>query len=464
MILLPHKKLLTLEEAGLHYKVLSATLATYVREGRLQAEEIGGELYVEEKDADSFFKNSAAPNQQVFVARQPIFNADKKVLAYELLFRSSLENMYDTSVAIEDASASTISSSFDVIGMDKLTNNKKAFVNLSKNLLIRGVPLLLPKGQVVVEILEDIKADDEVIRACQRLKKAGLILALDDFIYDDHQRPLIDLADIIKVDFLQTTGDERKNIIKKVNNPGIHFLAEKVETQEDYQQALDFGYTYFQGYFFSKPVIVQGRDIPVNKLNFLRLIREVSSPELGFEKLEQIIKHDLALSYKLLRMINSSFFGFSAKVESIRHALVLLGEKEVRKWSSLLALNELAYDKPEELVNVSVVRARFCELLCEKFKLKKQPSDCFLVGMFSLIDALIDRPMQEIVTELPIADEVKHALLGRPNLFNDLLKLVVSYEKGFWEELPVYARKLKIREEDLPDMYMEAVTWSNTML
>jgi len=464
MILLPHKKLLTLEETGRHYSVMSGTLAAYVREGRLSAEMIGGELYVEEKDADIFFRNSAAPSQQVFVARQPIFNTDKKVMAYELLFRSSLENMYDTSVALEDASASTISSSFNVIGMDKLTNNKKAFINLTKNLLVRGVPHLLPKGLVVVEILEDVQADDDVVLACQKLKDAGFILALDDFVYNDLQRPLIELADIIKIDFLLTTGDERQNIIDQINNPDIRFLAEKVETFEDYQQALDLGYSYFQGYFFSKPFIVQGRDIPVSKLNFMRLIREVNRPELGFEKLEQIIKHDLSLSYKLLRLINSSFFGFSSKVESIRHALVLLGEKEIRKWSSLLALNELAYDKPEELVNVSVIRARFCESLSEKYKLKMLPSDCFLLGMFSLIDALVDKPMQDILTELPIAKELKDALLGEPNIFHDLLLLVVSYEKGFWEELPVHARKLSIRQEDLPEMYMDAVTWSHKML
>ena len=464
MILLRDKKLLSLKETGSHYKVSTATLANYIREGRLQAQEFGGQLYIEDKTADRFFQNSAAPNQQVFVARQPIFNAEKKVIAYELLFRSSLKNMYDTSVAIEDAAVSTISSSFNVIGMDKLTSNKKAFFNLTKNLLIQGVPHLLPKEQVVVEILEDVQADDEVVIACQKLKDAGFIMALDDFVYSDHLRPLIDLVNIIKVDFLQTTGDERKNVIEKVDNPKIYFLAEKVETLEDYQQALDLVYKYFQGYFFSKPHIVHGRDIPLNKANFMRLIREVNRNELGFEKLEQIIKHDLSMSYKLLRLINSAFFAFSAKVESIRHALVLLGENEIRKWSSLLALSELAYDKPEELVNLSVLRARFCELLSENNKLEMQPSDCFLVGMFSLIDALIDRPMKEIVAELPIGDEINQALLGQPNRFHDLLQLVVSYEKGYWEDLPVYAKKLNIPEEDLPDMYLDAVTWSNKMI
>lgn len=464
MIILRDKKLLSLEEIGKNYNVPMASVANFVREKRLPAQAVGGQWYVEDKTADRFFQNSISPHQQVFVARQPIFNTRKEVLAYELLFRSSLKNMYDMSVATEDASASTISTSFNVIGMDKLTNNKKAFLNLTRNLLVKGVPHLLPQKLVVVEILEDVQADDEVVQACRRLKDAGFVLALDDFVYADHQRPLIELADIIKVDFLQTTGQERKDIIRQVNHSGVRFLAEKVETQADFQQALDFGYAYFQGYFFSKPLIVQGRDIPVSKLNFIRLISEVNRPELGLEKLEQIIKHDLALSYKLLRLINSAFFGFSVKVESIRHALVLLGDKEIRRWSSLLALNELAYDKPEELVTVSVIRARFCELLSEKYKLGKPPADCFLAGMFSLIDALVDRPMAELVAELPLDEEIKQALLGKVNQYHDLLQLVVSYEKGFWEDLPGYARKLNIAETDLPDMYMAAVTWSQKVL
>jgi len=464
MIILRDKKLLSLEEIGNNYHVSVATVSNYVREKRLPAQAVGDQWYVEDKAADRFFQNSRSLNPQVFVARQPIFNPQQNVLAYELLFRSSLENMYDVSVATEDASASTISSSFNVIGLDTLTNNKKAFLNLTRNLLVKGVPLLLPKKLVVVEILEDVQADNEVIEACRRLKDAGFVLALDDFVYSDRRRPLIELADIIKVDFLQTTGQERKNIIRQVNQSDVRFLAEKVETQADFQQALDFGYTYFQGYFFSKPLIVQGKDIPVSKLNFIRLVSEVNRPDLGLEKLEQIIKHDLALSYKLLRLINSAFFGFSVKVESIRHALVLLGENEIRRWSSLLALNELAYDKPDELVTVSVIRARFCELLSEKYKLGRPPSDCFLAGMFSLIDALVDRPMAELVEELPIDKEIKQALLGGVNRYHDLLQLVISYEKGYWEDLPGYAAKLGITETDLPDMYMAAVTWSQKVL
>ncbi|MCP4715276.1 MAG: HDOD domain-containing protein [Deltaproteobacteria bacterium] len=398
---------------------------------------------------------------EVFVARQPIFNIEKEVIAYELLFRTSLENYYDVRVELDEASAQTISNSFLVIGVESLTKSKKAFINFTQNLLISNIPALLPKEMIVVEILENIEPTDEVIQACRRLKQAGFIIALDDFVFEENLKPLIDLADIIKIDFLLTTGDERKTVMEKAGRPEIKYLAEKVETIEDFQAAVEMGYSYFQGYFFSKPVIIQGKDIPNNKLNMMRVISEVNRPEIGFEKLEMIIKHDVALTYKLLRFINSAFFGLRAKVESIRHALALLGEKEIRRWASLLALSSLAYDKPQELVNISVLRGRFCETLAPQVGLGNREADCFLMGMFSLIDALVDKPKEDILTELPLSEEIMHALLGKPNVFNDVFRLMVAYEKGLWHEIPDIANKLQLPEDAIPEIYFKSVEWTN---
>lgn len=401
---------------------------------------------------------------EVFVARQPIFDIKKNVFAYELLFRSSLENYYDLRVGLDEAASKTISNSFLVIGVDTLTKSKKAFINFTRNLLLNEVPALLPKELIVVEILENIEPDEDIIYVCQKLKEAGFIIALDDFIFEKNLKPLIDLADIIKVDFIQTTGEERKAVIESVGNANIKFLAEKVETLEDFQLAVEMGYKYFQGYFFSKPVIIQEKDIPGNKLNMIRIIQEANRPEIGLDRIEDIIKHDVSLSYKLLRLINSAFFGFVAKVESIKHALILLGEKEIRRWVSLIALSGLAYDKPQELLNVAVLRAKFCESLAKKVGMGNREADFFLMGMFSLVDALVDKPIQKVLSELPLSNDIKDALLGKQNIFFDVLKLTFAYERGSWQDIPRLAGKFKLPEEVLPEIYIKSIEWTNKAL
>lgn len=463
MILIRDKKLYSLPEAGAMLNLPPENLNCHLRDGRLSGRRIGGDWYIDEETLNRVPRAADTDTTQVFVARQPIFDAHHRVLAYELLFRSGLENACDPSVSLDKASSSTITSSFLVIGIDTLTNCKKAFVNLTRNLLIGDVPRLLPKKRVVVEILEDTVVDDELLRACRGLKNAGFVLALDDFVYDDSLRPLIELADIIKVDFLQTCGAERSRVIEQVGIPSIRFLAEKVETVEDFNEAVSMGYSYFQGYYFSRPQIMKGRDIPAGKVNYLRLIQEVNRPNMGFERLEDIIKHDLSLSYKLLRLINSSFFGFSTKIESLRHALVLLGEREIRKWASLLALTGLAYDKPRELVSLSVMRARFCESLAPAVGLRDRGSDCFLLGMFSLLDALVDRSLAAILRELPLAEDVRQGLLGSGNVFDGLLQLTLAYEKGQWLDVRAWSGRFGLSETVLPELYLQAVSWGNNM-
>ncbi|MEI6126799.1 MAG: HDOD domain-containing protein [Pseudomonadota bacterium] len=401
---------------------------------------------------------------EVFVARQPIFDSSKNVIAYELLFRSSLDNFYDVSLDGDKSTSKVITCSLLIIGLDTLTKGKKAYINFTKNLLLRGAPFMIPKELIAVEILETVAPDSVVVKACRELKKAGYMLVLDDFVFAEQYRPLIELADVIKVDFLSPDVENRKRVIRNCDNKKIKFLAEKVETVDVFQEALDLGYTYFQGYFFSKPVIIRGRDIPGSKVNYLRVLHEVNSPGIEFEKLEEIIKRDVSLSYKLLRFINSAFFKFSIKVESIKHALFLLGLKEIKKWASVLALSGMGFDKPQELLMVSLIRARFCETLAEKIGQQSRTSDFFITGLFSVIDALIDRPMQEILVDLPIADDIKQALLGEDNNLHDVFFLAVSYEKGNWEQTHTCARKLRINEAELPDIFFNSVSWANVAL
>jgi EAL and modified HD-GYP domain-containing signal transduction protein len=320
---------------------------------------------------------------------------------------------------------------------------------------------MLPRDHVAVEILESVDPDPEVIAACRQLKAEGYMIVLDDFVFHERYGPLIELADIIKVDFMATEPATRKDMVQRHGNQKVQFLAEKVETGAVFQEALDAGYAYFQGYFFSKPMIVAGRDIPGSKLSYLRVLHEVNKPEIEFEQLETVIKHDVSLSYKLLRFINSAFFKFSVKVESIKHALILLGTREIKKWVSVVALSGMGFDKPQELLTLSLIRARFCEMLASRTGLDQRASDLFMTGLFSVIDALIDRPMHVVLTELPLAEEIKQALLGRDNVLRDVFGLVLSYERAEWSRTSIYARKLRVNEGELPEMFFDSVNWAS---
>lgn len=399
---------------------------------------------------------------QVFVARQPIFDKQQRVFAYELLYRLSQKNYYDNPDG-DRATAEVIANSFLLFGIEALTGGKRAFINFSQNLLKNEVAFNLPRDLVAVEILEDVKVDEEVIAACRRLKQHGYLLVLDDFAFKAELEPLIALADIIKVDFLNTPAEIRRELLR-FRSDKVSLLAEKVETREAFAEALEMGYTYFQGYFFSKPVILSGRNISGYKLNYLQLLREVSRPEPDLDKLENFIKRDVSLSYLLLKYINSAAYGFRTRISSIKHALVMLGIKEIKKWVSLIVLRGMGEDKPDELMTASIIRAKFGELIAQRIGFNEQSSDIFLMGMFSMIDAILDRPMSEVIADLPISEEIKEVLLGNHNTYRDVFDLIISYEKGNWDELSNLAAGFGLDETQIPDLYIQSLEWSNQLL
>ena len=394
-----------------------------------------------------------------FVARQAIFDPHQKVYAYELLFRSGMDNFFDASDP-DQASTSVIVDSLLLMGMEKLTGGDRAFINCTRNVLIKGYAALLPKDKVVVEILESVEPDDEVVGACLRLKQAGFMLALDDFIYEERLEPLLPLIDFVKIDFRETTERDRRALVEKLSPRGIKMVAEKVETRSELQRASEMGYTYFQGYFFSKPEIVVAQDIPGYKLNYLRVLQAVNQPEINLVELENIIKLEASLTYKLLRYLNSAFFGFRTEIRSIHHALALLGEEELKKWASLIAMAAMGADKPPELVVSVIVRAVFCESLAPRIGMMNQSNDLFLLGMMSLIDTVLDRPLPEILEKMPISHEVKEALLGVENRFRDVYETVIAYEAADWRSFAEKARKLNLDEETVPDLYLKSVEWA----
>ena len=397
-----------------------------------------------------------------FVARQPILDRQKKIFAYELLFRSGTDNFYQ-SVDGESATAQVVANSFWVIGLDALTGGKMGFINFTEQSLKDQTPTLIPNDKIAVEILETVEPEEEVIAACRNLKEAGYLLALDDFVYAEKFQPLLELADIIKVDFLISSLPEISALLRHLKNRRVKLLAEKVETQEIFEWAYDRGFDYFQGYFFSKPVIVKGQDIPGNKVTFLLLMQEVNKPadQFDFEQIEAVVKRDVSLSYNLLKYINSVAFGLRHPVKSIKHALVYLGMDGIKRWINLFALRGLGADKPDTLIIISIIRARFCELMAGPAGFPGREFELFLLGMFSLIDAFLDKEISEILAELPLVADVRDALLTHQGRLWDLLTLVVAYEKGQWVIFSAAAKKMGLNEEVIKKTYFQAVAWAD---
>jgi c-di-GMP-related signal transduction protein len=396
---------------------------------------------------------------EIYIARQPIFDHRQKVYGYELLFRSGLDNVFRHADP-DQATSKVIADGFFLLGMRLLTAGARAFINITRDILLKEYVSLMPRDQIVVEVLETIEPDEEVVFACEKLKRDGYLLAVDDFVYDDRYRTLLKSVDFIKVDFLTTPPEERLSLVRRFAPQGIRLLAEKVETHEVFREALEMGYTYFQGYFFSKPVIISGRDIPGFKLHYLRILQEIHRPEMDFRKLGALVKQEVSLSYKLLRYINSSYFGLRDKIRSLPQAIVLLGEREVKKWVSLVAVASMGEDKPEELVVQAVSRAKFCEALASTPGFSRRSEDLFLMGMFSLIDAILDRPLPELLEEISLDTEVRDALLGKENALRRILDCVVAYEKGEWEGVSEKAGRLGLEESVLSKEYLEAVEWT----
>jgi c-di-GMP-related signal transduction protein len=388
-----------------------------------------------------------------FIARQPIFDHRLKVFAYELLFRAGPQNVFEPR---KDASSSVIVDSMMLFDLQSLTGHAKAFVNADQTALLQGAVRLLPADRIIVEILETVVPTPEIVAACAALREAGYILALDDFVDHPKWEPLLALARFLKVDFRLSDPDACREMAERYLPQGLQLLAEKVETQAELSQARSMGYTYFQGYFFCKPMMVEGRHIPSNKLNYVRLLASVNSPEFSFEKIEEVMKLEPSLVYKLLRYLNSPLLGLRNEVRSIGHAISLIGETEFRRWVSIVAIVSMAGDKPPELIRTALTRAYFCEEISEPLGISSQKPDLFLMGLLSVTDAILDLPMDSVVSHLPLSSEVQTALCGGANRFRDVYDMFVSYERADWKALSRLAAKIGYAEERVPECYLSA--------
>jgi EAL and modified HD-GYP domain-containing signal transduction protein len=316
---------------------------------------------------------------------------------------------------------------------------------------------------VVIELLESIEADDEVMAACRRLKRGGYSIALDDFVDRDQLRPLLPFADFVKVDVLDSERQEWHALPARLSSLPAKVLAEKVETREVFDEAIARGYKCFQGYFFSRPSMIARRDVPGFRLNYMRLLEELQRPKVSLDRIEMLVKQEASIAYRLLRRVNSAARAFRTEVRSIRHALVLLGQQEVRTCAMVWTIAELGRDQPAELVLASSVRARVAELLAPHAGCDGRASDLFLLGLFSMLDALMQQPMEVLAAGLPVATDVRCALEGGPNRLRDILDCVIAYERADWEQFTALALQVGVDESRVAACYMDAFAWSRTM-
>lgn len=402
--------------------------------------------------------------EEAFIGRQAILDQQKNVYAYEILFRSGLKNAFDPNLDGNVATQSVMVNAMLDFGMNKLVSDKRAFINFTEQNLLTRAPKLLPSETVVVEILENVQPTSEILEVVKELKEAGYKIALDDFVLLPGYEPLIEMADIIKVDFRITESPEERKKMREILPKHVRLLAEKIETEEEFQQALTYGYVLFQGYFFCKPTILQQKRLTSNALSKMRLLREINRQNVDFSAITGVISSDTNLVHKLLTYINSAGVGLANHVSNLKQATVLLGASGVRRWVTLVSLQTFSEDKPPELFTLSLMRAKFCELIAAKLKRPGLTADTgFLLGMFSLLDVLLNLPMEEVLKEVNLSDELTDALLGKDNDLRRLLDLVIAYEKGDWDTVIAYCEQENLSPEFLQPTYDNVLEWYNTL-
>lgn len=394
-----------------------------------------------------------------FLARQPIFTREEQIFGYELLFRDGPDN-YFRSLDPDAASRDTLDSS-TLMGLDVLCGNRRAFVNCTREVLLKDYLTLLPSNQAVAEILESVPADDQVLAACQRLKEAGYWIALDDFMPNDPRTRLVEMADIIKVDLRSTTAEQQADLVRQFGSWHCRMLAEKVETRDEFFAARKGGFLYFQGYFFRQPEVLTAHEVPANRIHYVQMLQAVSKDELDHREIENLIKSEASLCYRLLRYMNSASFGFANEIHSVRHALSLLGEREVRRWVRLVATLAAGSGKSTELVLAALARGRFCELLSSK--IQHDGSDLFLLGLFSLMDAILETPMADLLGNVPVDQDTKVVLLTGTGRLQGLYRLMVARESGDWQSIRDLAREMQMSESEIAEDYWHSMEWARAV-
>jgi EAL and modified HD-GYP domain-containing signal transduction protein len=402
---------------------------------------------------------------EIILARQPIFDRNMEVVAYELLYRNYRSGGPTDRAVVSDGNQATSSVIIDALtnlGLNTVTAGKPAFINFTEDMILKEYATILPPESIVIELLEDINPTAEMVQKCTELRQAGYTLALDDFVLTNNHLELIKQAHIIKMDFMSTEAEQLINIPKLFIPWGIKFLAEKVETHDDYQNALEWGYEYFQGYFFSKPTVLRSVELAPMRLNLMRLMGETSKTDFEFAEMARMVMQDLGLTVKFLRLLN--YVIPSAQrggISTVRQGMVLLGVVSFRKWLYLMVLKDFALDLPDEITRQALVVARFCELYARACNLNSD--EYFLMGLFSLGETIMSMTMEEILRDLVVSPGVKDALLHHEGPLAKTLDLFYSYVDGDWDEVERMISGTRLDVDHLSQIYLEAVQWSDAL-
>lgn len=398
-----------------------------------------------------------------YVARQPILNRNKNTLGYELLFRDGERNAYPAHIESNRATYRLIVENFLSVGLNPSIPSSRCFVNFPYQSLIRRLPLSLPKDKVVVEILETCTPTDELLEAVKELYQAGYMIALDDFTSTPEWERFLRYTHIVKLDIMQMGLDEACDLVKAHQGKKFSFLAERVETEQEFQQAKEAGFKFFQGYFFSKPEIIKTKYISPEQVIAMELFQEVCKPDVDFQRVESIVAKDIALSYKLLRFVNTMSPRLEVTISSFRQALVYLGQDKLKMFVSLAVASYVSDKKPKELYGLSLQRAQFCQRMSRYQAFEGHQEQAFMIGLFSLLDALLDLSLENLVEQLPLCKSIKVALLRREGSYGTLLALEESFEHADWQQIDEHCANLGLNVEQVKTELTEARRWSHTI-
>lgn len=397
-----------------------------------------------------------AHSRPIFIARQPIYDRRLHVLGYELLFRASDVNYAEISNP-QEATAQVIIHGFINIGIDNLVGSALAFVNVPTELLINDTLIPIFHEQTVIEVLEDVEPTPEVLAGLRRLKLRGFRIALDDHKFRPSLQPLLELADFVKVDVLDNSLAEMKQNLAALRQYPVKLIAEKVESSAMLEQCKELGFDGYQGYFFQVPQTLKQHSLPANKAVVLGVLRELANPELDINRLESVLANDVALSYKLLRYVNSAAFSRRREIESLRDAIALVGGKLIQQWAMLIILDSINLGKPQELIRIAMIRAHMAENIAGYLQ-PKMMSMMFITGLLSILDILMEMPMEVLLDNLTLSSPIRLALLTREGPVGKILNYVIDYELARWETLQAAG----VEPELLTRCYFESVKWADT--
>jgi len=394
-----------------------------------------------------------------FMARQPILDIQSVVHGYELLFRDGPVPAYSGN---RDFATRTMLDNTVIFGLDRLTAGLPAFVNCTSDSLIAQLVNVLPPGSTVLEIVETVEPTPELIAACKRLKAMGFRLALDEASGQPGFESLVELADYIKVNFLRTDATGRKELLRLLKGVPAVLVAQKVETQEKFEQACAEGFNLFQGYYFCHPLPLKFRKIPANQSSHIQILRLLRSDPLNLRKLSELVKQDASLTHRFLQMVNSPLFAVHDRIRSIQSALILVGDDAIRRIATLAITSEFNAKQPREILRMAIVRGRFCELAAPLGAL--DPQEQYLLGMLSLLPTMLRIPMADLAPTLPLREEIREALKGAVSLESSLLRWVELHERGEWANCDAIAHAHGLNQLEMIVCYTNAVIWADEVL